>query len=264
MPAVTGTLSPNPFTQFLDDDGRPLASGGLATFSSGTTAPRTTYGDAAQTITNANPVLLDAAGRPTVGTTTAPTNARLNDGRLNYERLGVGGVGPTNLLLGTGQSYKFVLRDGLGVTLATRDHIEAVPVTMVNGYAFNAVQAAPDFSTTSTAWTDLLASGAPVQSTITTRGGAILAKATIPGYVTGTNAAAYFMFNFNGTDTGVTSGVCTATSVQVVTLQWTSLLVAPGTWIVKLRVKVAAAGMTFYSPSGSQAAAVLSLREVQI
>jgi hypothetical protein len=49
--------------QFLDDDGTPLAGGFVYTYASGTTTPQATYTDQAGTEENANPIVLDAAGR---------------------------------------------------------------------------------------------------------------------------------------------------------------------------------------------------------
>lgn len=45
-----------------DDNGRPLAGGRLYTYENGTTTPAPTYKDAAGTILNTNPIILDARG----------------------------------------------------------------------------------------------------------------------------------------------------------------------------------------------------------
>lgn len=50
--------------QFFDDNGDPLSSGKLYFYESGTTTPKDTYSDASLSTANANPVVLDAAGRP--------------------------------------------------------------------------------------------------------------------------------------------------------------------------------------------------------
>ncbi|MCC6772636.1 MAG: hypothetical protein IT360_15685 [Gemmatimonadaceae bacterium] len=60
-----GTLIPVPFTGF-DDDGDPVPGGKLYTYAAGTSTPLATYSDAALTVANANPVVLDAAGRATI------------------------------------------------------------------------------------------------------------------------------------------------------------------------------------------------------
>lgn len=54
------------FVQFFDDNGNPLSGGRLYTYDAGGTTPKATYRDAAGATANANPVVLDAAGRATV------------------------------------------------------------------------------------------------------------------------------------------------------------------------------------------------------
>jgi len=54
------------FVQFFDDNGNPLSGGRLYTYDAGGTTPKATYSDAAGATANANPVVLDAAGRATV------------------------------------------------------------------------------------------------------------------------------------------------------------------------------------------------------
>lgn len=46
-----------------DDNGQPLSGGKLYFYETGTTTPKNTYSDSAETTANANPVILDAAGR---------------------------------------------------------------------------------------------------------------------------------------------------------------------------------------------------------
>ncbi len=97
---ATGTYSPDPFEQMCDDDGNPLSSGSLTVYAAGTTTPVNTYSDVNLTTPNTNPISLDAAGRPTSGA----------------------------IFLTPGVSYKFILMDSLGATVATRDNIAAVPL----------------------------------------------------------------------------------------------------------------------------------------
>ena len=85
------TISPVPFLQFIDANGNPLAGGKLYTYYAGTTTPLTTYTNYAGTTPNANPVIMDSAGRASVW-------------------LGVG-------------SYKFVLTDSTDVLVYTTDNI---------------------------------------------------------------------------------------------------------------------------------------------
>jgi len=64
VPVNAGTLLPNGEQQFWTADGtQPLAAGCVAFYIPGTLSPRNTYQNSAQTITNTNPVQLDAAGR---------------------------------------------------------------------------------------------------------------------------------------------------------------------------------------------------------
>lgn len=90
----TGTLSPSPKFVGLSDAGLPLNGGLLYTYAAGTSTPATTYSDAALTTPNANPIVLDAAGRATV------------------------------YLAAT--SYKFTLRTSAGVLVYTQDNISSV------------------------------------------------------------------------------------------------------------------------------------------
>ena len=54
------------FVQFFYDTGAPLSGGKLYTYAAGTSTPKATYTDASGSTPNANPVVLDAAGRATV------------------------------------------------------------------------------------------------------------------------------------------------------------------------------------------------------
>jgi hypothetical protein len=57
------TLLPSPELQFCDANGVPFAGGTLATYTPGTTTPKNTWADQGGTVLNANPIVLDAAGR---------------------------------------------------------------------------------------------------------------------------------------------------------------------------------------------------------
>jgi hypothetical protein len=52
--------------QFIDQNGLPLASGTVAFYSVGTNTPKPTYQDAAATIANTNPILLDSRGQAVI------------------------------------------------------------------------------------------------------------------------------------------------------------------------------------------------------
>jgi hypothetical protein len=72
----------------------------LYTYSAGTTTLLATYSNVGLTSANANPIVLDSAGRCTLF------------------------LSPT--------SYKFVLKTSAGVTVATRDNVGAVPTTNID------------------------------------------------------------------------------------------------------------------------------------
>jgi hypothetical protein len=80
------------FAYFTDDDGAPLNGGLLYTYEAGTTTPKATYTDSTGGTPNANPVVLDSAGRATV------------------------------FISG---SYKFTLKDSSGNTIKTTDNVTA-------------------------------------------------------------------------------------------------------------------------------------------
>lgn len=63
---AAGMVMPSPKFVGLDNNGDPINGGKLHTFLAGTTTPAATYSDQALTTPNANPVILDSAGRATV------------------------------------------------------------------------------------------------------------------------------------------------------------------------------------------------------
>jgi hypothetical protein len=83
--------------QFFDNLGDPLAGGLLYTYTAGTTTPQATYTSTAGTIANANPIVLDAAGRTA-----------------------------NEVWLTTGVSYKFVLQTSAAVTIGTYDNVSGI------------------------------------------------------------------------------------------------------------------------------------------
>lgn len=91
---MAGTVMPAPKFLGLDNNANPVSGGKLYTYLAGTTTPQPTYSDVNLTVANANPVVLDSAGRATV------------------------------FLSGT--SYKFVLTDANDVTIWTQDNVQAV------------------------------------------------------------------------------------------------------------------------------------------
>ena len=86
------TISPTPKLQFLDANGAPLSYGLLYTYVAGTTTPKQTWIDAAQSATNTNPILLDSRGQ-------------------------------ADVWLSAGEAYKFVVLNSSSVTQYTVDNI---------------------------------------------------------------------------------------------------------------------------------------------
>jgi hypothetical protein len=81
-----------PGTQFFTNDGQVLAGGSISFYDSGTTTPKDTYSDPTLTTPNANPVEINAAGRPVTD------------------------------IWGDG-SYRVVIKSADGVTLVTLDNV---------------------------------------------------------------------------------------------------------------------------------------------
>lgn len=86
-----------PVIQFTDDNGAALASGDVLTYVGGTTTPAATYSNSTGTAA-ANPVVLDASGRPNNG---------------------------TGLWLDSTVTYKFIIRDSNDNELQTIDNYAA-------------------------------------------------------------------------------------------------------------------------------------------
>lgn len=80
--------------QFFDNNGVILSGGKLYTYLAGSTTPATTYTDNLGATTNANPIILDSAGRT-----------------------------PNEIWLAIGTSYKFILKTSTDVLIGTYDNI---------------------------------------------------------------------------------------------------------------------------------------------
>lgn len=83
--------------QFFTDSGAVLSGGLLYTYVAGTTTPVASYQDSAGSVLNANPIVLDAAGRPAA-----------------------------EIWLTTGAAYKLVLKNSAGVQIWSMDNLRAV------------------------------------------------------------------------------------------------------------------------------------------
>jgi hypothetical protein len=83
--------------QFFDDNGNPLTGGKVYTYAAGTTTPLATYTTSAGTVANANPIILDAAGRT-----------------------------PNEIWLVAGTLYKFIVQTSVNVLVGTYDGLPAI------------------------------------------------------------------------------------------------------------------------------------------
>ena len=83
--------------QFFTNDGVPLSGGLLYTYDAGTTTPQTSYTTSAGNIANANPIVLDSAGRV-----------------------------PNEIWLTSTLAYKFLLKTSTGTQIASYDNISGV------------------------------------------------------------------------------------------------------------------------------------------
>ena len=81
--------------QFFDNSGNSLSGGKLYSYAAGTTAPQTTYTNISGATAHTNPIILDSAGRVATG----------------------------EIWLTANQTYKFVLKTSVDVTIATWDNI---------------------------------------------------------------------------------------------------------------------------------------------
>lgn len=92
---------------FVDSSGNPASGYSLYTYTAGSTTPENTYTTSAGSVANANPIVLNSSGYPASG----------------------GNV--VQIYLTAGVSYKFVLKDGSGNTIWTRDNISGINDTTV-------------------------------------------------------------------------------------------------------------------------------------
>ena len=91
--------------QFFTDNGVPLAGGLLYTYLAGTTTPAATYTSSTGVTPNANPIVLNAAGRP-----------------------------PYEIWLDGINSYKLVLKTSTGTQIWVMDNITGLPAARSQNY----------------------------------------------------------------------------------------------------------------------------------
>ena len=93
---MAGNVMPQPKFVGLDSNGDPLVSGKLYAYAAGTTTPLDTYTTSVLDVANANPVVLDSAGRATVYLAAA--------------------------------AYKFVLKTRADVAVWTQDQVQSLTI----------------------------------------------------------------------------------------------------------------------------------------
>lgn len=102
------TIGPNPKFRAFGDDGTTLAGGKVFMFEAGTSTPKNTYQDLAETVVNANPVVLDANGEADIRYLTGLYKIRLEDSlgaiRWTVDNYGVADGTGTGQLLQTANS----------------------------------------------------------------------------------------------------------------------------------------------------------------
>ena len=103
---MPGTVMPSPKFREVDANGDPLAGGLLTTYQAGTTTLEPTYANAALTVPNSNPVVLDGSGRATVFLSPTIYDMVLTDylGNIIWSQYGIGavpGFGSASDVLGT-------------------------------------------------------------------------------------------------------------------------------------------------------------------
>lgn len=98
---ASGSLCPSPYQTVLDANGNPVSGAKITTTLAGTATPVATFTDQALTVSNANPIIADSAGR--------------------YVAFLTPGVG-----------YKFAIADAASVPIRTVDGILAAPATPFN------------------------------------------------------------------------------------------------------------------------------------
>lgn len=97
---ATGTYAPWYLEQLFDDNGNPLNGGTIETFVAGTSTHVAVFSDVNLTTAYSNPLTLNSAGR-------LPSNG--------------------SMFLTPGVSYKFLIKNSAGTTIATPDNISAIP-----------------------------------------------------------------------------------------------------------------------------------------
>ena len=93
---MTAVLMTPPYVEFQDSNGLPLAGGKVYAYAAGTLTPKNTFTDSTEATPNANPVILDSAGRAAIW---------------------ING------------SYKFIVKDSADTTIRTVDNVTSFSIS---------------------------------------------------------------------------------------------------------------------------------------
>ena len=108
--------------QFFDNNGVPLSGGLIYTYAAGTTTPQATYTTSAGNVAQANPIVLDSAGRVPSG----------------------------EIWVTVGLTYKFVLKTSANTLIATYDNITSSTIPNIGDFTGTGSQTAFVLSATPT------------------------------------------------------------------------------------------------------------------
>jgi len=100
--------------QFFDNNGVPLAGGLIYTYAAGTSTPQATYTTSAGNVAQANPIVLDSAGRVPSGEIWVPS----------------------------GLAYKFVLQTSTNTLIATYNNITSGTIPVIGNFTGTGSQTA--------------------------------------------------------------------------------------------------------------------------
>ena len=100
--------------QFFDDNGNVLSGGKVFTYVAGTTTPQATYTDSGGSTANANPIILDSAGRL-----------------------------PDQIWLTEGVVYRFVVTDSNDVQLAESNNVPGINDLSIDNVAWSDISGTP-------------------------------------------------------------------------------------------------------------------------
>jgi hypothetical protein len=198
--AQTASILPPAKTQLFDNNGNPLVSGKVDYFVPGTTTRKTTWQDSGQTIPNANPVILDGAGRALMlgnGSYRQVVRDRLNN--VIWDQVtsstGSGGGGGGSATVGDGQAVG-TMQVWMGFTAPAayafafgQEFTRAGFPELFSALTSNQTVSCTSGSSTLTSVgnTEQLAIGSAIESTCLNAGAVIVSK-TISTIIASTNA----------------------------------------------------------------------------